>query len=183
MKRQSELYGNIESTAEMTVPQDAYKDVEWFNQKYWVEGLSVIDIAKVCCRHPQTVYSWLQDHNVKIRKHTHKPHTQATLDKIGKKQKGELNHQWKGGRITTAQGYVRILKPDHPYANSSGYVLEHRLVMEEVLGRYLDPNEVVHHKDKNRSNNLPDNLEVFGGKVTHERRKLTCPHCNHTIFL
>jgi len=36
----------------------------------------------------------------------------------------------------------------------------HREVMEQKLGRKLLPEEVVHHKDKNKRNNDPDNLEL-----------------------
>lgn len=33
--------------------------------------------------------------------------------------------------------------------------------MEEILGRSLHKNEVVHHKDEDPTNNNPDNLEVM----------------------
>ena len=37
---------------------------------------------------------------------------------------------------------------------------EHRVVVEQSIGRRLEPWEVVHHKDGNPSNNAIDNLEV-----------------------
>ena len=40
-------------------------------------------------------------------------------------------------------------------------IREHRLVMEGILGRYLQPWENVHHKDGDRQNNEPDNLEFW----------------------
>jgi hypothetical protein len=56
--------------------------------------------------------------------------------------------------------------PDHPGCNKDGMVLQSRLVMEDVLGRYLSGTEIVHHKDQNRRNNDPSNLEVHS-RSTH----------------
>lgn len=38
---------------------------------------------------------------------------------------------------------------------------EHRVIVEQALGRSLEPWEVVHHKDGNPSNNALENLEVI----------------------
>lgn len=60
------------------------------------------------------------------------------------------------------RGYIRVLAPEHPAADpTTGYVLEHRLVAERMLGRLLLPTEVVHHRDGDKSNNDPANLEVM----------------------
>lgn len=65
------------------------------------------------------------------------------------------------GRIVSGEGYVLILKPDHPRAYSGKYVPEHILVMEESLGRLLDPSiESVHHIDGDRQNNEISNLQL-----------------------
>ena len=75
-------------------------------------------------------------------------------------------------------GYVRIrvdskLRPHpqagHPRANN-GYVLEHILVMEEVLGRYLLPGETVHHRNGIKHDNRPENLELWVSKQPYGQR-------------
>lgn len=78
--------------------------------------------------------------------------------KISKAQTGSGNSMWKGGRRKHSDGYILIYKPKHPYSNNKGCIREHRLVMEKYLGRYLMPNEVVHHLDGDKENNKIDNL-------------------------
>ena len=60
-----------------------------------------------------------------------------------------------------SKGYVFIYEPLHPKANNAGYVREHVLIMEKYLGRYLNEDEVVHHRDFNRSNNKLSNLQLM----------------------
>jgi len=84
---------------------------------------------------------------------------------------GSQNPAWSGGRKLRADGYVLVYCPDHPHAISDGdntiYVLEHRLVMEKHIGRYLDPQEVVHHIDGNPRNNAIENLQLFASQSEH----------------
>lgn len=81
---------------------------------------------------------------------------------------GELNPYWKGGR-TKIKGrtLIRVGK-DHPMANSSGYVFEHRLVLAASLGRFLSADEHVHHLDFDSANNAPENLIVVS-RSEHSR--------------
>ena len=90
---------------------------------------------------------------------------------------------WKGGRTKHSDGYTyRHVGAHHPYA-WNGYVLEHRFVMERHLQKtepaspflvklgenlYLSPDFVVHHKDENKANNAPSNLECMTD-VEHTR--------------
>lgn len=65
------------------------------------------------------------------------------------------------GRYKDSGGYVRVAVEGHPFRSQEGLVAEHRLVMEQMLGRYLLPHENVHHKNGVRDDNSPENLELW----------------------
>jgi hypothetical protein len=87
----------------------------------------------------------------------------------------ELCGRWKGGRKMQNQGYVMVVvSDDHPqpsFVSSTGtkYLLEHRFVAEQELGRHLKPNEIVHHIDGDKRNNAIGNLQVFATQSDHMR--------------
>lgn len=64
-------------------------------------------------------------------------------------------------------GYIAVYMPEHERSFDNGCVYEHLLVAEEILGRKLKSEEVVHHKDRNRTNNNPDNLMIFQTNEDH----------------
>lgn len=85
---------------------------------------------------------------------------------------------WRGGRKRD-HGYVRLWKPDHPRCDSKGYFMEHRLVMEQKLGRLLERHEQVHHLNGIRDDNRVENLELWSkshpsGVRVHDKH---CPTC------
>jgi hypothetical protein len=83
--------------------------------------------------------------------------------------KGKNNRAWKGG-IAFSHGYVLIHKPSHPLCSTKGYVFLHRLIMEKHIGRYLTPDEDVHHINGIKTENLFYNLKL----LTHgEHARLT----------
>lgn len=79
-----------------------------------------------------------------------------------KELKSDNFSNWKGGKRKSGD-YVQIYTPYHPYARN-GYVMEHRLVMERKLKRFILPSEHVHHKNGIKNDNRLSNLEVLDGK-------------------
>ena len=79
--------------------------------------------------------------------------------KAGLKAVGDLR-----ARHLSTAGYVLVPMPlDHPSrtARSGLYIREHRLVMESMIGRYLSKGESVHHRNGVKTDNRPENLELW----------------------
>jgi len=96
------------------------------------------------------------------------------------------SRRWKGGRIVGKGGYIKIWNPTHPsISGQRKYVLEHRLVMEKHLGRYLLPTEQVHHKNGIRDDNRLENLELWaiqqppGQRIEEQKHCPTCTCSSH----
>ena len=68
--------------------------------------------------------------------------------------KREASSSWKGGSWIDKGGYRRVRV-------KSRYVLQHRLIMEKIIGRALKPWETVHHRNGDRDDNRPANLELW----------------------
>jgi hypothetical protein len=68
---------------------------------------------------------------------------------------------YKGGHTLQYNGYIWEFLPGHHLQNLWGFVPQHRLIAEDVIGRKLVKGEDVHHKDHVRTNNHPGNLEVM----------------------
>lgn len=81
--------------------------------------------------------------------------------------RGENNPKYHDGTRISRWGYKMIYSPNHQHRDSHNCVLEHRLVMEKHLGRYLEPQERVHHKNENKLDNRIENLELLKTESDH----------------
>lgn len=79
---------------------------------------------------------------------------------------GKNHYAWKGGRVIGNGGYILIKDRNHPFSQN-GYVLEHRVIIEKSLGRFLKRDEKVHHINHNKQDNRLENLMLFSNHSQH----------------
>jgi hypothetical protein len=92
---------------------------------------------------------------------------------------------WNVEKIVSKGDYLYAIVRDHPNKTKNNYVLLHRIVMENLLGRILNTNEVVHHKNENKKDNRGENLELLSktehaalhATVGNRMLTLCCPNC------
>lgn len=99
---------------------------------------------------------------------------------------------WRGRNVHYSERYPRVYWPEHPQAAKGGMVRIHRVVASEMLGRYLESDEHVHHKDDNPLNWRRSNLEVKPRPLhsSHHARKqgggrvnVTCAYCGEAFVV
>lgn len=87
--------------------------------------------------------------------------------------------------------YLYAVVKDHPFATKNGYVLHHRVVMENHIGRLLCRNEIVHHKNGDKKDNRIENLELMtasehaklhGSDKVRATTELTCLCCDRAFI-
>ena len=137
------------------------QDRAWLERQ--LEVRTMLDIAQELGTSSGNVSDHVKRYGLRWK---HYDRIQAVRDGIRKAhpegRRGEAASNWRGGINRVASGYIYRYKPEHPYANKRGYVMEHRLVVEEHLRRFLLPTEVVHHKNHVKDDNRIENLEVMG---------------------
>ena len=89
---------------------------------------------------------------------------------------------WKNGRRRSGP-YMKILRKYHKYSDSKGYIWEHRYYMELELGRYLLPEEKIHHIDGDCLNNEIENLMLFPNHSEHIKFEKTIDMSDRQCFL
>ena len=86
----------------------------------------------------------------------------------------ERNGSWRGGLHISTRGYAYLRDPGHPRAGKNGYVKRADVVMEKKLGRPLRRDEIVHHVNRNKLDDSPENLEAMTASahaLLHHPRK------------
>lgn len=133
---------------------------ELLRELYVKQRLSTLDIGRKLGCSKKTVRLRLLEHAFKLRPLKQALAISKTHGRNVKQGRGEKALGWKGGRRRNC-GYVMIFCPDHPLAGVTGYVMEHRLIMEAHIGRYLRDDEEVHHRNEIRSDNRLENLQLM----------------------
>ena len=98
---------------------------------------------------------------------TRPPFSKEWCQNISKAVRKEKHYKWKGQWLS--KGYVYIYKPDHKYCDKKGFVSEHRFIMEQHIGRPIEPLEEVHHINNIRNDNRIENLKLFKNNSEHSK--------------
>ena len=122
----------------------------------YIDGATIIALANKYRSHHDPIKKVIVDAGVKPRPNGSKP--------------GPLHPSWTGGRVRHGKYWKVSVSPEHPMFSMAQsrngyryryYVLEHRLVMANHLGRPLLASEDVHHKNGDTSDNSIENLELW----------------------
>jgi len=147
---------------------------------YLVDCLSSDDIATLKdCSKSAVRYALIRE-GIPIR--TSSEAQRLRFQQVNKQRYGANSAHWKGGRIRVGKTsyYIEVkLYPDSPFycmANSQGYVLEHRLIMSENIGRLLSKSELVHHINGDRQDNRLENLMLLTSRK-HNAYTVICKGC------
>ena len=139
--------------------------------KEWKKNIGLAHLGK---KRPPFSREWRKNLS-KARKG--KKFTFEHCKNISLSQRMEKGNNWKGGIIKDSRGYILIKCPTHPFHPKNGYVNRSHLVMEKMIGRYLKPGEIVHHKGtkypidsiKNKQDDRPENLQLFANDSKHTK--------------
>jgi len=139
--------------------------------------------------------SFKKGHHASPNTEFKKGHISIFKGKRNFKISGQNNPQWKGGRKRHSGGYIVIRDFRYPPSISKSYILEHRFVMEQYLGRPIKKGEIIHHINGKRDDNRIENLKLICNVGTHRTihtlehdgiwsrfGHIKCLSCNSTNF-
>lgn len=152
-------------------------------EQYIVLGKPMHQIAQELKISVGTVYNYLKKYGIKSRSRKESfeilsqkgwRYPDSAKEKISKAHKGKvvsdetrkkMSYVDKIGGIghkkKRSDGYIYIYFPDHPKSTNGGYIMEHILVMECLIGRHLHDDEVVHRINGIRDDNRKENLKLM----------------------
>lgn len=146
---------------------------------YYSKGYSMRDIGDMFGCSASKVHKYLHLYNIKTRPKglttelSKKKFSKSVEGRPSPRKNVKLTEETKrklsiaktkkgiGHKKTRQDGYIAVYFPDHPKSNKDGYIMEHDLIMECYIGRWLKDEEVVHHKNKIRNDNRIENLELM----------------------
>jgi len=142
---------------------------EFWRPRAWVKGRQQTYCSRECngVQRGKVLAAYASTHSPKW--------TQERKAKASLRMRGPNNHAWKGGVTYFRKHggykpikYVRCPVEFIAMARKDGYVMEHRLLVAQAIGRPLLRSEVVHHKDHDPQNNDLINLQLFASNRDHK---------------
>lgn len=153
---------------------------EELQEDYWRDGLTMKEISELHGVSVGKIHKLFHVYQIPIKSFKHYAkegkfnQSEESRKKISMANKGKVvsestrykiseSHkiQGIGHKKKRKDGYVAVFYPQHPNSTKDGYVMEHHLVMEQNIGRYIQAGEVVHHKNHKRDDNTIENLELM----------------------
>lgn len=148
---------------------------------YIEKQMAMKEIAEMIGVSVGSVYNYCHKYGIESRKTADvlrgRVVSEETRKKLSKAGKGKKRTEESKKRMSEAKkmggighkkkrsdGYIAVYFPDHPKSNKDGYIMEHILVMECLIGRHLNENEVVHHRNHKRDDNRAENLQLMSKK-------------------
>ena len=137
-----------------------YRNKEWLNKAYQKDQLTQQEIANLTNTTKTNIRNWMKKFNIPRRN----PQEARSLESYKKKMMGENNPFWgkgkngKGVRITGKYRYIYM--PSRKKYSYNNYFLEHHMVAEKALGRYMKTGEIIHHINGNSLDNRNCNLLI-----------------------
>lgn len=152
-------------------------------EHYYSLGYSMKEIGNILNMATGKIHKYFHIYNIQTRNwgsnnkfakikisiaNTGKTHYYSPTEEAKKKISEAKKIKGIGHKKKRNDGYISIYFPDHPKSNKEGYIMEHDLIMECFIGRWLKDNEVVHHKNYIRNDNRIENLQLLT-KSEHAR--------------
>lgn len=130
---------------------------EFLHQLYWEEGCSQREICNRLNIATSYMSRLFKRYNIPKRPTGHWNINSGKVIGTAKIENDvhNITGRWK------KNGYVMLVIKTHPHScETHGVIFEHRVVVEESLGRYLTEDEIIHHKNEIKDDNRLENLEV-----------------------